>query len=464
MFTTQELEDILSGNYSIEFAHIKIFKRTNEIDICYEGPGSINVEQSGLLTLKMYYIFSDKKDPFSIYANNLQAVMDHAGPGQILPEDYFYTFECIDMSGKTWETSGFSINPSISIPSAGFIIKTNIRSIWCAENQSHPDTLSAPDLQNIRVFIKGKYDLPWNSYIQTGSPISLAECKLTIGSHECSIRNVEDKYIHITKHFHPEDQQGYKLLLEAFSIATGKSFRPVIIISKDKNKTVTQIFSNSQTESRKELFSPISLNFLDQSESFSKFVNAYYSKIKEPQSVLYNFWWRVLESKTSSSIENICLILTVAIEGMCKEYFSHLGSNAIAQNDVEEAIKQIRSLNINTRLFDRINGMLTSSNTASPRAILKNLSEQNIISKEMREAWISLRNSSAHGDTLTPEDINNTSMQEIINKMHSCLALFYQLIFEHIEYYGSYTDYSLVNWPKKNERELPKLNKLQIAD
>ena len=421
----------------------------DDLDICYEGPGSINIEKSGLLSLKMYYLFGEKEDPFSIYANNLQAIMDHAGPGQILPEDYFYTFTGIDMSGKKWEANGFSINPSISIPSLGFIIKANIRSIKCEDNQPYPNTLSAPELQAIRIFVRGKYELPWNTYIQAGSSTSLAECKLTIGSHECSIRNAEDKYIHITKHFDSEDQQGYKILLEAFSIATGKSFHPAIIISKDKNKTIAQIFSNSQTESRKELLSPIDSHLPSQHESFSKFVNAYYSKIQEPKSVLYNFWWRVLESKTSSSIDNVCLILSVAIEGICKEYFSHLGSKEIARKDIEEAIALTRNLNINPRLFNRINGMLNSSNTANPSTILKNLSKQNTISQEMRNAWISLRHSSAHADTIPPEEINNSTVQKIINKMHSCLALFYQLIFEHIDYYGSYTDYSSPFWSKK---------------
>jgi hypothetical protein len=60
-------------------------------------------------------------------------------------------------------------------------------------------------------------------------------------------------------------------------------------------------------------------------------------------------------------------------------------------------------------------------------------------------AWNKLRNTGAHGGVLR-EDEN--SLQKHLNQFHTCLELFYRLLFVLVRYHGKFVKYSAVGWPE----------------
>lgn len=64
----------------------------------------------------------------------------------------------------------------------------------------------------------------------------------------------------------------------------------------------------------------------------------------------------------------------------------------------------------------------------------------------MKDEWEILRNKSVHPDKMNQDP---KVVQTYIDRIYTCIALFYRLIFIIIKYEGSYMDYSEKGWPEK---------------
>jgi hypothetical protein len=445
MLTFSEIDTILENKFSIDFACIKVSSKSDQHDICYEGPGSVSMGEDGTFSMKMYHAFEETQNPLDLWSENAKHMFQRT-PGQIIPEHAFYSFEGIDMSGKEWVAEHLAVNPRFSLPSVGAVITAQIKTLSCTTKKQQRELSSSDELLGIRLITKGKYDFPWNTFVKENNTTSLSECKITVACSECNVRNFNDKYIQLTKYFPLNQPLGYKVLIEAFNIALGEILTPTIIIESGKDKTTTRLFSVSVAANVKKILPPFKTNSPHSSHHFSEFVNAYCNNTPEPLTDLYNSWERCLK-ENQSLIENSCLILTVAIEGILKKYFSDLDTSQISKDKAEETLEKIKALNLEENIFNRIKGMLTSSQHANPKKILTKLIEDAVITKEMSKAWVSLRNLSAHADKFQGNEIDFSKIQKALNNMHTCLALLYRLIFKHVKYTGEYTDYSIIGWP-----------------
>jgi len=74
------------------------------------------------------------------------------------------------------------------------------------------------------------------------------------------------------------------------------------------------------------------------------------------------------------------------------------------------------------------------------------MAQDGLLNKAMPNAWDKLRNKSAHPDK-TNQD--RSTVQKDIDRFYTCIALFNLLLFNIIEYEGSYIDFSESEWPEK---------------
>jgi len=68
------------------------------------------------------------------------------------------------------------------------------------------------------------------------------------------------------------------------------------------------------------------------------------------------------------------------------------------------------------------------------------------LNKAMVDEWEELRSKSVHPVKMNQDPI---AIQKYIDRIDTCLALFYRLLFIIIKYEGSYIDYSEKGWPEK---------------
>lgn len=104
----------------------------------------------------------------------------------------------------------------------------------------------------------------------------------------------------------------------------------------------------------------------------------------------------------------------------------------------------INKLEIDKEIFNLISNCLKFNEKFSFKKELEYLVREKVITKDLSQTCLELRNNSAHADK-TIMDKNN--MQELINKTNACLELFYLLLFSHIKYTGEYIQYSKEKWP-----------------
>lgn len=238
-----------------------------------------------------------------------------------------------------------------------------------------------------------------------------------------------------------------KILLEALSIACGMLLQPTVQIVSTNKKTVCYIYSRRKQFTAPKMLTPFEMSSPEKVSNLEAFVGSYCQKHKKEHAAFFSSWERILESKRSQLLDNTCLVLCVAIETVLKSDFNCFFEDENSKREINEAIDIIKNLDsVSERLKNRIEGVLKSP--SSPSVILKKMEFENRITHTMYESWKSLRNASAHAKHFSDFDIDK--LQLMIDKMHICISLFYQLLFDHINYSGEYIDYSNDGWPRKS--------------
>lgn len=144
-------------------------------------------------------------------------------------------------------------------------------------------------------------------------------------------------------------------------------------------------------------------------------------------------------------IFNASLPLSISIEGIIRKYFKEYGfpEKEIIEHAIEGR-KVILGLEINERIRDRavasIDGLI---NNPSTKNALHKLANEFVIEKELVQKWNKLRNKSAHASEIIDSD---NEIQKLVDLTYCCIALFYKLLFNVIQYKNQYIDYSVAGW------------------
>lgn len=67
------------------------------------------------------------------------------------------------------------------------------------------------------------------------------------------------------------------------------------------------------------------------------------------------------------------------------------------------------------------------------------------LTKEHYTSWNKIRNSLAHGAELKIDNIND--LQNLLDKFHFCIEIFYFIIFDQIKFKGHFLKLSKHGWP-----------------
>jgi hypothetical protein len=199
--------------------------------------------------------------------------------------------------------------------------------------------------------------------------------------------------------------------------------------------------------SNKALTPPIKCNTTSDIESFSSFIEQYQLSIPKINSDLFGFWHKINRA-WQSGISNSALSIVVAIEGILKGYFGKYGVHDTEILKQAENVKlQIKDLKLDKRIRDRLFSNIGQLKSPSPKNALFEMASRGFFPSKLVDEWVSLRNKSAHADTVEPDD---EVLQAYIDQIYSCLTLFYLLVFQIIGYQGKFIDFSQRGWPEKN--------------
>lgn len=298
-----------------------------------------------------------------------------------------------------------------------------------------------------QLYIPGRFDIPYLKNEQRENSFGLS-CELTIVGRPCILRKHESHLeiiADLTGATNPEDR--LDLILQGLSIAIGCQLRPRLKKVSRLGQQVHVIYSHYKDDRHLKLPCPIPTSPSDNAANLQVFLDKFIEAIGDPHSPLFGYWFRVLQA-FSSDVENRALVLTTAIEGLLKSYYSDIGApDTEFLNQLSDAKAQIKSLPIAERVRNKLISTLGNAKATSPRNSLFALVETKFISEDLVTLWTKLRNKSAHADE---KKFEPHELQAFINELHGCLELFYLLVLGKIGYSGEIVQYSVTGWPKRN--------------
>jgi len=413
-------------------------QKTEDDPIIYTGPGTIYQDKHGILQLKLYSKLNDICKELSYQSKNNT-------PGKIIARDDKFTLKATDMFGNEWVADNICISDSASYFTPDLLIKLKLDEI---KNIKSNEIQSNFKKNSLFIIMPGQYKIPCNE--KENLPDGGRRLNRTVFSaneidfefrklDNCLIINANSKTEKL-------DKDTYIKLIEALSIFTGFIVRPVVIRNTQKDIDILKIKSVNNSFANKKLFPPFKQFTKTEFISFTCFLEKYLANIEAPFSDLFGFWLK-FNRAWQAGINNSSLSLGVAIEGTLKSYFSKLGlpDKEILQQ-AEEAKKLIKDSDLGKRIKGRLFGSIGLLKKTSPKGALNQMVQKKWLNKTMVGEWKELRSKSVHPDKMNQGPI---VFPEYINRINTCLALFYRLVFIIIKYEGSYIDYSEDRWPEK---------------
>lgn len=435
-FNLETIEKFISNTFEIDCIDICLTQKIEKEPIVYTGPGTIYQDEHGVLQLKLYSKINDIK-------KELSHQFKHHAPGKIIADDNYFTLKAIDMSGKEWVADNIWVSANVSFPASGQVIKSRLREIETIEDGS------TTEKNYLFIIVPGKHEIPCNQKedLPNGG-WCLNRSVFPANNIDFEFRKL-DNCLMINANSAPDclKEDTYVKILEALSIITGLIIHPVFVKNTQQDHAVLKIKSVTNSYSNKKFPIPFKHSTPGDLQPFSCFFEKYIAAIDSPFSDLFGFWHKVNRA-WQVNIKNSSLSLGVAIEGIIRTYFWELGlpDEEITQQ-ADEAKQKLNDIDIGERIKDRLLSSIGDllQNT-SPKSALYQMAQDGLLSKEMADEWLKLRNKSVHPDKLNEDP---RAFQKYIDQIYTCIALFYRLLFIIIKYDGNYIDYSENGWPEK---------------
>jgi hypothetical protein len=438
IFNKETIGKFISNSFEIDCFDICLTQKTDKDPIIYRGSGTIYQDEHGILQLKLYSRLNDTH-------KDLSHQFKHHIPGKIITRDNFFTLKATDMSGNEWFADNILVSVNVFFPAKGLVIKLKLDEI---ENIELNKARSNTEKNYLYIIVPGQYKIPCNEKedLPNGG-LRLNRTVFSANEIDFEFKNYDD-YLIIYANAKTEnlDKDVYLKLIEALSIFTGFIVRPIVIENSQKDKDILKIKSVDNSFINKKLFPPFKQFTKTEFKSFTCFLEKYLVNIKTPFSVLFGFWHKINRA-WQTSITNSSLSIGVSIEGILTSYFSELGlADEEILQQAKEAKKLIKNSDLGERIKNRLFGSIGLLKNTSPKGALYQMVQKKWLNKAMMSEWGTLRNESVHPDKLNQDPI---SIQKYIDRIDTCLTLFYRLIFIIIKYEGSYMDYSEGIWSEK---------------
>lgn len=424
------VKKLQNGSLTLPLHNCKLTQCGTNAPIIYSGYGLIDQNRHLQIQLR---IFTEGVDTSEALMRQFDRPFT---PGTLVPDSGYYDFEGFDIDGEKWFSKRLSINPSF-----GASTYIQIEPWQLTKSSERNQAASNPF---INAFIPLQIDLPWHQITQFGD-LGWKRDKFSYEtiSHEWSVRKTElGTWVHFCcKAGHIKDDFVY--FIQALSILSGKHLTPTVEDYHTGLDHALKIRSNENDSAS--LLPPIEHRHaepVDAHAFITSFLGAQHQS--EHRTLIHRMWHRILRAR-ENDIENSSLVLSVAIEGLVMKAISNNDDEDVEfKTEINSVMPRIEATGLPDRVLKCIQSSFGNAVKAKPKSTLQRLIKQNIIDDTHIAAWGKMRNLGAHGHVL---DWETETIQRHLQRFHSCLDLFYRLIFFLIGYSGKHRNYSVPGWP-----------------
>lgn len=293
----------------------------------------------------------------------------------------------------------------------------------------------------IKVVILGKINFPWLGAMvadKHGSETLILHCNFSFQGVDISIKQRKG-FIEIDSVGKADNDDFIYRIIEALSIYSGISLKPLYIEKKLGKSLVRDIFGFNHKIKIKGLLPPLNNAGPEANSEFVKFITCYLSTFKSAGEPFYGYWHKTYTAY-QASLETMSLSLAVAIEGIIKKYYAEYtkpSASIVADGaKVKSGIKSDKS--IPPAIKSRLMNAIPTEKSVNISAAIAEINSKFKSAIDYKRSWSDLRNASAHADEIDREfeAVNKNTKQTF-----ECLTLLYRLLFLEIGYTGRHLIY-----------------------
>ena len=447
MLSSEELSALRKGFFELDCPWM-VLQRSRESNAArLEGPGTITWSE-GELSFKLYAVEGHKN--FSDLWRELAAQ-----PGELVPEDAYYSLTAKDWKGRQWNAS--HILPSITM-GEGTVVRGSIREL---EHTEPMQSTAAGHHLSFQVF--HELDFPCTDYTLTfqrsrtdekeqfvGFRLNLA--KFAAGPHHFLLAK-EEGYARVEAALSPDAKCPAAALriVEAIQFVLAQNVKWTVMYERLGNSLVTRVRPVTRTIPQGRLNPPIMFHALAPREAqvvwelFGRFFTHICGYTDNDRFHPISAWIDSVRAASTGTINSEALALGVAVEGVLKETCPEEGmQSSEVREAVDQLIQYVAKWEGPEEVRDRAQAVLKRLGEPSARGQLRALELEGAVNPEYVRAWAALRHPAAHGVLLRPEEVD-----KVVRLCDKVTSLLYQIIFKAIGYRGAFTDYGAPGWPMR---------------
>lgn len=444
----QELDALRQGDFEVHFIHATIKQQRNNNPEIYSGPSYIRQAKDGGFEVRLYA----SKQIGSTSEIDFITQLISRSPGEVIPEEDFYTFSGVDGADRTWESDPFLIGVDNTVGPGAFVTSI-IRQVSCSKELNRS---SDQDVIILRVF--QEIEIPYNTMTESTSSAGNRQSSSTVRNALAFSACACDFFLQTqdnTLLVHAQSRNQLFLehfetrIIEALQFVTAQPLEWSVLTKRQGKKAYSQIVNERKIEAKGHTKPPLSSR-VGNEVSFCEMFNKYLAFI-------YNFEGRNLHpisaqiravTRASQSYFNTeALVLSVAIESIVQDIDVTLRKLTREEKRwLKKARKYFETWEGPEHLTNRILGLCGMISDTSTSARLKQLISLGAITEIQFKAWKRLRNMTAHGDD---NSLSEIPIQELFLLCDTALVTLYHLVFFIIGYSGLYTNYERLGWPNE---------------
>lgn len=442
----------VDGVLTIDCKDIRLTQNSTDSPKEWRGSGSLMIDPRNGIEARFVSMDVISNPPTAL--QSLLRRMGEVESGQIFPESHYYFLRVIDVSGNEWTNPSVEVSTFHHIDSAVIVLKCDwIRSVTPSKDAN----------DSIHMLFLDELPFPLNSLERSQTVCEGRESiKISHTSSHGTAGGADFRYASFG-----DSQPYYELFAKPVDgVQLPQNFEYRVIEAVRFLSATTMSFSvcesvHSGTRSI-EISKVLPLNTgifpsplrtqRDWAEDFYRLLDCYLryamSKVSGEEFAYLSLKMGGLYQLKGVSLDDIALLISVAIESIAQKQFPNLGKatkamladlDAISENLDGLAFKETNTL---TRAKSSLGGLKSS------RAVDKLYELQRIdaIKEEEIAGWKKLRDSSAHGGLHVPRE----EIQNLLDSVYKASVLLNKLVFLSVGYSGKYIDYSTRGWPEAN--------------
>lgn len=412
------------------------------------GRGMISLLDAGAFKLRMYTDDSSR-DPFEDLVRQSRIV-----PGQLFPDDEFYTLEATDLSGTVWNCSDVLVR--FDGQNHGVVATAEFSRLGYRVTGLNHDQPSVVSMWFFR-----ELDIPYNRLVTTevssGDRFLQKSMAPKFTTHDVGPFTFEvqattkEKGSVICRLYSKTEAFPTGIEARVEEALRFVTFSPVSWCIVDKfSRGVREVTVVPKQELPKRLLNePVDDRRPDCVFDYWRLFSAYLGYVMNFEDEtryhpLSAQLYQIISAETRQ-LNVIGLLLGVAVEGVLNSEFHGLAGPS---TEFRAAIDYVGKLidRIKCReggLSARLKGALMPMKQARAKDKLKALQDAGAITREMVEAWGKLRNATAHAAIHEKEN----AVQVLWGQCNTVYTLLNILVFITVGYTGKYQDFSSMGWP-----------------